>query len=95
MGESGDTPSIEEDLFVEVGDSVTYCQVDTPAEKRVIRIIDGSSNPNMGVANEHTPLAQALLGLSIGEIGDLVVPGQKAREVRALKIERSWGVATI
>lgn len=42
----------------------------------------------MGIVNEQTPIAQALLGLSPGEVSDLAIPGQKARQMRVLKIQR-------
>jgi transcription elongation GreA/GreB family factor len=77
-----------EDLFVEVGDRVTYCLVDDPDERHSVMIIDSESNAKMGIVNEQTPLARALLGLSPGDIGDLELPGQKVRQLRVLKIQR-------
>lgn len=78
----------DEDVFVEVGYRVTYCPVENPDDKHSILIVDSESNPKMGIINEQTPLAQALLGLSPGDVGDLEIPGQKTRKLRVLKIQR-------
>lgn len=78
----------EEDLFVEIGDRVTYCLVEDPNHKTRVMIVDSESNAKLGIINEKTPLAQALLGLSPGEIGDLQLPGQKTRQLCVLKIQR-------
>lgn len=40
----------------------------------------------MWLVNERTPLARALLGLSLG---DLEAAGQKTRQLRMLKIQRT------
>lgn len=77
-----------EDVYVEVGDRVTYCLLDEPAERHSILIVDSESNAKMGIVNEYTPVAQALLGLSTGETGTLTVAGQKSRELRVLRIHR-------
>lgn len=82
------TADSSEDVFVEVGDRVTYCFVDNPGEKHSVLIVDSESNGKMGIINEHTPVAQALLGLSPGDIGELNIPGQNTRELRILKIQR-------
>ncbi len=76
------------DLFVEVGDRVTYCPLDAPNDRHSMLIVDSASNPKMGIINEETPLAQALLGLSPGDVGILEIPGQKPRQLRVLKIQR-------
>jgi very-short-patch-repair endonuclease len=76
------------DLFVEVGDRVTYCFLDNPAAKMTVMIVDSASNPKLNIVNENTPLAQALLGLSPGEDGSFVPPGQKDRNIRIVKVER-------
>lgn len=77
-----------EDLFVEVGDRVTYCIVDAPNERHSVLIVDSPSNAKMSLVNEETPLAKALLGLSPGDVGELEVAGQENRQVRVLKIQR-------
>jgi transcription elongation GreA/GreB family factor len=78
-----------EDLFVEVGDLVTYCPMDDPNDRHSVHIVDSESNAKMRIVNERTPLAQALLGLSPGDVGDLEIPGQKTRQLRILKIQRT------
>ncbi len=78
----------EEDVFVEVGNLVTYCHMDKPSEKRTVTIVAGQSNPKMNTVNEETPIARALLGLSAGEIGRLELPSGVSCNVRVLKIER-------
>jgi transcription elongation GreA/GreB family factor len=76
------------DRFVEVGDQVTYCFVNNPKEKYVVHIVEGISNPGMGILNEKTALAQALLDLSVGEENELEIPGDQNRTIRILKIQR-------
>jgi transcription elongation GreA/GreB family factor len=95
LEETADTvaePSPEQDLFVEVGDYVAYCFIDSPDDRRSVRIIDGPSNPKFCVVNEHTAVAQALLGLSPGESGDLNVPGARPRPLRVLRVQRQRGL---
>lgn len=77
-----------EDLFVEVGDRVTYCLVDDPNDRHSVLIVDSPSNAKMGIINEQTPLAQALLGLSPGDMGELDVAGQRKRQLHVLKVQR-------
>jgi transcription elongation GreA/GreB family factor len=77
-----------EDAFVEVGDQVTYCFVDDPNKRHSVLIVNSDSDPKMGIVNEQTPLAQALLDLSPGEIGELKVAGQRNRQLRVLKVQR-------
>ena len=77
-----------EDMFVEVGDRVTYCALDDPNTKHSVLIVDSPSNVKMGLVNEEAPLAQALLGLSPGDNGILEIPGHKARNLRVMKIQR-------
>lgn len=83
-----------EDLFVEIGDRVVYCLQEDPNQKHSVMIVDSESNAKLGIINEHTPLAQALLGLSPGDIGDLVISGQKARQLKLLKIQRQGELLT-
>lgn len=83
-----------EDLFVEVGDRVTYCPLDAPNDRHSVLIVDSASNVKMGLINEETPLAQALLGLSPGDVGTLDIPGQKSRQLHVLKIQRQEELLT-
>lgn len=86
--EIAEASSSIEDLFVEVGDRVTYCPVDDPTDRHSILIVDSESNVKMRLINENTPLAQALLGLSPGDEGVLQVPSGRHRVLRVIKIQR-------
>lgn len=77
-----------EDIFVEVGDRVTYCSLDDTEDRHSVLIVDSASNAKMGIVNEETPLAKALLGLSSGDVGNLEISGQKPRQLRVLKVQR-------
>lgn len=77
-----------DDLFVEVGDRVTYCPVDDPADRHSVLIVDSESNVKMGLVNENAPLAQALLGLAPGDEGLLEIAGQRSRRIRVIKVQR-------
>lgn len=79
---------LSDDLFVEVGDRVTYSPLDAPNDRCSVLIVDSASNVEMGFINEETPLAQALLGLSSGDIGVLEIQRQKRRQLHVLKIQR-------
>lgn len=83
-----------EDLFVEVGNRVTYCFVDNPTEKYTVLIVDSASNPKMGILNENTAVARALLGLSQGETGELQLPDGTVKTLRVLKVHRNGDDAT-
>lgn len=76
------------DVFVEVGDRVTYCFVDHPADKHTVLIVDSESNPRLNILNENTPVAKTLLGLCAGEENTLQLPGQPPRVLKVVKIHR-------
>ena len=73
------------DMFVEVGDQVTYCFLDKPDEKHTAKIVEGESKPLLNIFNEGTPIAQALLGLGIGEEALVEAPRGK-RSIRLLRV---------
>lgn len=75
-----------EDKFIEVGDQVTYCPLDNPSDKQTVWITDGESNLKLGIINEQAPVAQALLGLSEGDIGELEITSSSGRKTNQLKI---------
>lgn len=77
-----------DDLFVEVGDRVTYCFVEAPADSHSVLIVDSESNVRLGLINEHTPLALALLGLAPGDEGVLEISGRSSRRIRVIKVQR-------
>ncbi len=79
----------DEELYVEVGDTVTYCDVETPTERKQVLITDAPSNFEQGIINAATPLAKTLLDKAEGEEVDLVLPGRGPRRLRVLKIDRN------
>ena len=77
------------DIFVEIGDRVTYCFKNDSKEKFSVWIVEGPSNPSLKMINEKTALAAALLGLSVGEENEINLPGQTERIIKILKIEKA------
>lgn len=53
---------------VGVGDTVVYTKEDEPDSERQALITQERSNPELGAININTPIAQALLGASVGEV---------------------------
>lgn len=81
------SPSTEE-LFVEVGDRVTYCAVNKNDEKHCVMIVDSESNTKLNLINENTALAQALLNAAVGDEVELEIKGTASRTLRVIKIQR-------
>jgi len=77
-----------DDAFVEVGDRVTYVVLEVPDERHTVQIVDSASNARLGILNEDTPVARALIGLGNGDEGELHVTGQPVRHLRLVKIHR-------
>lgn len=70
---------------VSIGDTVTYAAMDAPESTLRITIISGESDPGSGTTNEHTPLAEALLGTEIGDEVDAYLPsGMKTFQILAI-----------
>lgn len=84
----------EADAFVDLGDSVVYCFLDTPQQRHRVCIVAQALNDGHGVVNEDAPLALALIGLAVGEVGVLRVKGQPERKVRVIKIEHTPSAVT-
>jgi very-short-patch-repair endonuclease len=76
------------DLFVEVGDRVTYEVLGDAPETHTVQIVDSPSNLRLNLLNEDTPVAQALLGLGFGDEAVLTVPGHAARKLRVTNVMR-------
>jgi plastocyanin len=72
--------------YIEVGDRVTYCHADEPGVKHTVWITDGDSNAKLGIINEQSPLAQALLGLCEGESGELETSSHQGRKTSLVKV---------
>jgi transcription elongation GreA/GreB family factor len=81
--------TLASDGFVEVGDTVTFCYAEAPAEHHTFTIIEGKSDPVSRRINENTAVAQALLGLCQGDEGTIIMPDNKSRKIRVLKVGRS------
>jgi transcription elongation GreA/GreB family factor len=80
--------SPEPELFVEVGDRVTYETMTEPIERHTVQIVDSISNLRLNILNDQTPLAQALLGLCIGDDAQLNLKEKVTRKMRVLAIIR-------
>jgi len=78
----------DEELYVEVGDRVTYCFTDKPEDRRSVNIVDSKSIPELNCINEHTPLAQALLDSAVSDERELIVKGSPVKLIRVLRINR-------
>lgn len=76
------------ELFVEVGDRVTYMVLGERPETHTVQIVDSPSNLRLSLLNEDTPVAQALLGLGVGDQATLSVPGHPTRELRVTQVMR-------
>jgi transcription elongation GreA/GreB family factor len=90
---TGEAPIVQpishgEELFVEVGDTVTYCDVETPFITTTVRIMSGHNNVREGIIDETKPLSRALLGAIEGEEVTLSIPLKPIRTLRILKIRR-------
>lgn len=83
-----DTSGSPVDRFVEVGDRVTYEVLSDPIERHTVQIIDSASNLRLGLLNESTPVAQALIGLCVGDDAELRIDHLPARTLRILSIEK-------
>jgi transcription elongation factor GreA len=79
----------DEELYVEVGDTITYCDVETPDERKQVLITDGPSKFEQGIINAATPLARTLLDKAEGEEVNLILPGRGPKRFRVLRIERN------
>ncbi|MCP4406943.1 MAG: DUF559 domain-containing protein [Gammaproteobacteria bacterium] len=59
---------------VEIDDLVTYVNIEHPDNILSVRIVQGNSDPNTGIINEQTPLAEALLGAEEGDTVEAHLP---------------------
>jgi transcription elongation GreA/GreB family factor len=81
-------PVANEDLYVEVGDLVTYCHVDNPEEHKIAKIVESESNIHKHFVNENSPLAKAMLDTAVGDTVGIVVTGNNPKVIKILKIQR-------
>ncbi len=81
-------PSITENQVVQVGDFVSFRFLDQPEKVHTKLIADSENNPRLNILNEHTPLAQALLGLSTAEVGAMSMDNTQTRQIEIINIQR-------
>ncbi|OGU18638.1 MAG: hypothetical protein A2X85_17520 [Geobacteraceae bacterium GWF2_54_21] len=81
-------PVANEELYVEIGDLVTYCHVDSPDERKTAMIVETESNTQKNFINENTPLAKAMLDSTVGDTVGIVVNGGNPKVIKILKIQR-------
>ncbi len=82
-------PPISTEVFVDLGDQVTYETMIEPVERHTVQIVDSPSNLKLGIVNDQTPLAQALLGLCVGEWSELKIRDQAARKLKVIAITKA------
>jgi transcription elongation GreA/GreB family factor len=72
---------------VEVGDTIVYIDEQEPDLELQAMITNGSSSPELGTINSYTPIAQAMIGTSVGEVIEVKLPiGRKY--LRIIKIKK-------
>ena len=76
------------EVFAEIGDRVTYATLNGVQEQHTVQIVDSPSNLRLGLLNDETPLAEALLGLKAGEETALHITGQGPRLLRVVCVVR-------
>jgi len=86
VGPAAETDAPE--LFADIGDRITYETLDGVHERHTVQIVDSQSNLRLGLLNDETPLAEALLGLKAGEESVLHVAGQATRRLKVLEVVR-------
>ena len=85
----GELPMLDvPEVFADIGDRITYETLDGVREVHTVQIVDSPSNLRLGLLNDETPLAEALLGLKAGEETVLQVTGQVPRSLRVLEVVR-------
>ena len=90
MATSEDDPKtdpIDEQMVVEIGDTVLYHHVGNSLEIRRVTIVRGPDDPGKWVVNDSKPLAIALLGSAVGETVTIRQPTSEI-EIVVARIER-------
>jgi len=62
------------DMRVTVGDTVEYVDEENPETEKQALITRDRSNPDWGMVNVNTPIAQALLGARVGDVVEAKLP---------------------
>ena len=61
-------------MRVTVGDTVEYVDEENPETEKQALITRDRSNPDWGMVNVNTPIAQALLGARVGDVVEAKLP---------------------
>ncbi len=83
--DTGPPPDLLEDLEetdereVKVGDTIVYAPVEAPDQEITVQISRGEDSPELGVIGSGKPLAQTLLGATVGGEVVLRIPGYAAK----------------
>ncbi|WP_138994220.1 DUF4011 domain-containing protein [Larkinella sp. C7] len=76
-----------EEIYVEVGDKITFSYSDRPSEKRTVMLVEGASDPKHERFNDQSSLGKALLNAKVGEV-KLLENNALTRRIKVLKISR-------
>lgn len=77
---------IEDLAEVEVGDTIKYVDLEFPADTLTIQIVSGPDNFENGIINQSRPLAQIMLGSSVGDEVLLHFPNKESKTFHILEI---------
>jgi len=84
-----DEPEVEAlEVIADIGDRITYETLDGVRERHTIQIVDSPSNPRLGLINDATALAEALLGFKAGEETVIKVGGHEPCRLKVLTVVR-------
>lgn len=68
-----------------VGDSIRYSFTDAPTDVFFETLVDEPSNPKIGTINRETAIGRALMGMTVGEDKELILPAGP-RRLRVIEI---------
>lgn len=81
-----DSTLLGEDI-IEIGDSITYLDLEFPLNQKVTTIVRGKSDENLNHYRFDTPFAVAFLGRAVDEIAELKLK-EKVKRFKILKIHK-------
>jgi transcription elongation GreA/GreB family factor len=79
----------EDDIEVEVGDTVKYLDINCPQISEVFKVTQNTTDFENGIISKNTPLAQTLLGAVVGDEVTLNLAGKTPRIFRITEIKKS------
>ncbi|AEI49709.1 DUF4011 domain-containing protein [Runella slithyformis] len=85
ISETENTPP---EIFVGLGDKVTFHYTDKPLDNLVVTLIQEASNPKKHLYNINTPLGKALLDAKVGDFRE-VIYNENKRVIRVRGIEKT------